>query len=113
MNVFSAVFLVVFAVFGVIAFLKELTGFVFRNKSSDAVVFIAPINKNQDDAEYILRSVAARIKWISRGKSDSLICLDCDMDEETRRICESICNEYGFAKLMNKKEFFEALEKSQ
>lgn len=110
MNVFSAVFLVVFAVLGVIAFLKELNCFIFKNKNIDALILVVPIKGKQDDAEYVLRSAAARIKWISRGRQDRLICLDCDMDEETRKICEGICKEYGFAGLMNKKDFLKALE---
>lgn len=107
MNVFSAVLLVVFAVIGVIAFVREVTFYLFRYKSDNSVMFVAPISGKCEDAELILRSAVAKIKWVSRGKYDYVICLDCDMDEETKKICESICYEYGFTKLLSKKEFFE------
>ncbi len=110
MNVVSAVLLVVFAVIGVISFIRELAYLLFRYKNDGSVMFITPIGKKCDDAELMLRSAAARVKWISRFKHDYVICLDCDMDDETKRICEKICEEYGFAKLMSKNEFIEMIK---
>lgn len=112
MNVLSAAVLVIFAVIGVIAFVKNLTCFIFRYKNDSSVMFVAPINKNCEDAELILRSAAAKVRWASKGRRDCVICLDCDMDNETRWICEKICKEYGFVKLMNKNEFWELLNKT-
>ena len=109
MQIFSAAVLVIFAVIGIIAFVRDLSYFLFKNNKDSLIMFVAPISGKCDDAEFILRSAAAKVKWISRGKNDYVICLDCDMDEETRTICETICKDYGFAKLMSKKEFFEAL----
>ena len=97
MNVVSAVFLVVFAVIGICAFVRELTFFLFRNRKCE-------------NAEYILRSAAAKVKWISRGRNDCVICLDCGMDDETKRICQKICRDYGFAKLLTKQEFFKMIK---
>lgn len=111
MNVVSAVLLVVFAVMGIIALIREITFFIFSGKGESPVMLVTPISGKCEDAELILRSALSKVKWLSRGKHDCVICLDCDMDEETKRICEKICNEYGFAKLMSKSEFFEALNK--
>ena len=110
MDILSATLLVIFAVIGIIAFVRELSYLIFKDKSDNAIMFIAPINGKCEDAEYVLRSAAAKIKWISRGKNDYVICLDCGMDEETKNICENICKEYGFAKLLNKKEFFDMIK---
>lgn len=110
MNTLSAVLLVVFAVIGVVAFVRELTYFLFRNKSDNTVMLVTPVRGKCEDAEYMLRSAAAKIKWVSRGRYDYVICLDCGMDEETKRICEKICSEYGFAKLVTKSEFFEMIK---
>lgn len=110
MNTLSAVLLVVFAVIGVIAFVRELTYFLFRNKKDSTVMFVTPVKGKCENAEYLLRSAAAKIKWVCRGKRDYVICLDCGMDDETKRICENICREYGFARLVSKKEFFEMLK---
>lgn len=109
MNVLSAVLLVVFAVIGVIALIREISYYLFRYKKDNAVMFVTPVNGKCEDAEFMLRSAAAKVKWVSRGKNDYVICLDCDMDEETKKICENICNEYGFARLISKKEFLEMI----
>lgn len=107
MQIFSAAVLVIFAVIGIIAFVRDLSYFLFRIKKDNSIMFVTPISGECDDAEFILRSAAAKVKWVSRGKNDYVICVDCDMDEKTRKICENICKDYGFAKLMSKKEFFE------
>lgn len=109
MNVMSAVLLVVFAVIGIISFVREISYYLFRYKNDNSIMFITPIDGKCEDAELMLRSAVAKVKWVSRGKYDYVICLDCDMDEETKKICENICEEYGFAKLMSKNEFFEIL----
>ena len=69
-------------------------------------MFVAPVSGKCENAEYILRSAAAKVKWISRGRNDCVICLDCGMDDETKRICQKICRDYGFAKLLTNREFF-------
>ena len=104
MNVVSAVFLVVFAVIGICAFVRELTIFLFRNRKNNTVMFVAPVSGNCENAEYILRSAAAKVKWISRGRND------CGMDDETKMICQKICRDYGFAKLLTKQEFLKMIK---
>lgn len=111
METVSAVLLVVFAVIGVIALIREISFYLLRYKTNESVMFVTPISGKCEDAEMILRSAASKVKWISRGKHNYVICLDCDMDDETKRICENICKEYCFAKLMSKNEFFEKFNK--
>ena len=110
MDVLSAVILVVFAVIGVISVGRDLPCFLFRYKNDNSVMFVTPINGKCDDAELILRSAVTKVRWVSRGKHDYVICLDCDMDDETRQFCEMVCEEYGFAKLMSKNEFLELMK---
>ena len=62
MNVVSAVFLVVFAVIGICSFVRELTFFLFRNRKNNTVMFVAPVSGKCENAEYILRSAAAKVK---------------------------------------------------
>lgn len=109
MDVVAAGLLIVFAVFGVISFVREISLFLFRYKKDNTVMFITPVNGKREDAEFMLRSAASKVKWVSRGKNDYVICLDCDMDEETRKVCENICKEYGFTRMVSKKEFLEMI----
>ena len=106
----SAAFLVIFAVIGVIAFVREISYLIFKSKSDNSILFITPISGRCEDAEYMLRCAAAKVKWVSCGKNDYVICLDCNMDEETKIVCENICKEYGFVKMMSKNEFIKMLE---
>ena len=110
MEILSAVLLVVFAVIGVTSLVRDLSLYLFRYKNDNSVMFVTPVEGKCDDAELMLRSAASKVKWVSRGKYDYVICLDCDMDDETKKICQNICEEYGFAKLISKKEFFELLK---
>ncbi len=109
MNVVSAVLLVIFSVIGVISLVRELAVLIFRYKCDNTIMFITPINKDCNDAEFLLRSTVSKVRWISRGKHNYVVCLDCEMDDKTKEICENICKQYGFASLMSKKELFERL----
>jgi hypothetical protein len=44
MNAVSAVFIVVFAVIGSCAFVRELTFFLFRDRSDNTVMMVAPVS---------------------------------------------------------------------
>lgn len=109
MNAFAAGVIVVFAVFGVISFVRAVSLLLFRYKKDNTVMFVTPVDGKCEDAEFMLRSAASKVKWISRGKNDYVICLNCDMDEETKKVCENICKEYGFARIVSKKEFLEMI----
>lgn len=74
-------------------------------------MFVAPVSGKCENAEYILRSAAARVKWISRGRNDCVICLDCGMDDETKRnLPKNYVRDYGFAKLLTKQEFLKMIK---
>ena len=91
MNVVSAVFLLIFAVIGICAFVRELTLFFsFVTAKNNTVMFVAPVSGKCENAEYILRSAAAKVKWISRGRNDCVICLDCGMDDETKEFAKNM-----------------------
>lgn len=109
MNYLSAVLLVVLAVIGVMSLIRDLSLYLFRYKSNNQIMLITPIEGKCKNAEMILRSTATKIRWVSLRKNDYIICLDCDMDSETRQICEKICTEYGFIKIMNKQELINQL----
>ena len=52
MNVVSAAVLVLFAVIGVIALVKDLTLFIFREKGNNSVMFVTPVKGKCENAEY-------------------------------------------------------------
>lgn len=100
MNVLSAVILVVLAVIGAATVAHELSLRLFRYRGEISLLYITPV-KNSEDAEAILRSAAVQM---GRGKARCAVCLDCAMDEQTRRICETLCRDYGFLRLVTREE---------
>ena len=107
MNVISAIILVVLAVIGAATVAKEVSQRLFRIRADCSVLLITPVD-SAENAEMVLRSAANRLKW-GRSRSDCDVCLDCDIDAQTRRICETVCREYGFLRLMTKDELREEL----
>ena len=107
MNVISAVILAVLAVIGASTVIKAFSQWLFRVREDCSVLLITPVD-SAENAEMVLRSAASRLNW-GRSRSDCAVCLDCDIDDETRRICETVCREYGFLRLMTKEELREEL----
>ena len=108
MNVVSAIILVVLAVVGAATVAKALSQRLFHIRADCAVLLITPVDR-AENAEMVLRSVASRLRW-GRSRSDCAVCLDCEIDDETRKICEAVCKEYGFLRLMTKEELREELQ---
>lgn len=110
MYIISSVLLVVFAVFGVIAFLRELTLRLFTRKSDSSVIIITPVDKS-DEPEMVLRSVLSRLRW-GGGCRNVKVCLNLPLDSKTKKICRSVCSEYGFEGLITRGETIKIIDKS-
>ena len=104
MTAIAVSILIIFAVIGIIHLVKEITYFLFRGKDESNIVLLSPIKGKNENAEYILRGAAEKIKWLCRNRNDCILCIDCDMDYETKKICEALCREYGFIRLIDKSE---------
>ena len=74
MNVVSAVFLVVFAVIGICAFVRELTFFLFRNRKNNTVMFVAPVSGKAFDKTGIFRNDKVKIQTKFKQKYCHEIC---------------------------------------
>lgn len=109
MTAVSAAILIIFAVMGIIYCVREFTYFLYKNKNNCSIIIVTPLENEKHNAEFILRSAAERLKWFCRGGSDCVLCLDCDMDEETESICSALCREYGFIRLIKKQELIKML----
>lgn len=78
-----------------------------KNKS-DAVIVI-PIREHDEEAELLLRSAVTRARWLEFNMNQNIICLDCGMDSETRRICQTICEDYEFMRICKPYELYDVL----
>lgn len=109
MYIFSSVLLIVFAVFGVVSLVRELSLRIFTNKNDCSVIIITPL-ENKDEAEFALRSTLSRLRWSSKNENIR-VCVNSVLDEKTKRICETVCKEYGFKGLISADEAGKLLEK--
>lgn len=71
---------------------------------SETNTLIIPIKGHKEDAEFVLRKAAIKLKWKNSGKNSSIICLDCGMDSETRKICSLVCKDYDFMYMQQYKQ---------
>ena len=81
---------------GLIDLFRIIVCHLFKTKSDKKLIILVPIRSNSGDAEILLRSAAAKAMWVYCGSIERVICLDCGADEETKKICRRICDEYPF-----------------
>lgn len=110
MYYFCLCVLAFFAVIGVCAFCRGIAQAVARPRDEREIILIEPIGSKQDNAEYVLRNAAQKVMWMGRFAPDRVICLDCNMDGETRRLCRMVCNEYPFMELYTKDEMLRKID---
>ena len=110
MYIVSSIIIVVFAMIGLVAFVRELTFRIFARKSDSSVIVITPVNKN-DEPEFVLRSALARLRWGGKCK-DVSVCLNLPLDSQTKKICRSVCREYGFKGMITRAEAMKIIDKT-
>lgn len=105
-----SIFLVII---GVVEIARIAVLMILQTKGDESMLIIVPIRGHDEEAEYLLRSAAAKVKWFNTMRHQKVICLDCGMDEETRKICTLIADNYRFMEIYNMSEFEELLMKSR
>lgn len=100
-----------FAVIGVCEFCKGIIKTITKSENKNGIILIEPICNKQEDAEFLLRCAAQKVKWMGKSRPDRVICLDCNMDEETKRLCEIVCKDYPFIELYTKDEILDEINK--
>ena len=102
MNVFSSVIMVVFAVIGIVALVREICLRLFSPKEKSSVIIVTPINKT-DEPEFVLRGALSRLRWGGKCR-DVSVCLNMPLSSASNKICRSVCEEYGFGGLITRDE---------
>jgi len=100
-----------FAVVGICECLKGIVRIFTKSGDDREILLIEPICNKQEDAEYLLRSAAQRIKWMGKNAPDRVICLDCNMDDETKKLCKMVCRDFPFIEMCTQEELFNTLNK--
>ena len=104
------VILIILSIIGVSEVCRRIIFSMTSEKASENQLIVIPIKGHCENAEHILRTAAQRMKWIGGYNGQEIICLDCQMDNETRKICELVCCDYDFIKIYSKEDFEKIIE---
>lgn len=108
MHIAGCILCIVLAVIGAAAVLRELALRLFCSGENE-VVYVTRLPRDGAQLEMALRGALARQRWGGARRSVA-VCVDELPDAHTRKICESICRQYGYGGLMTKEEFVKSLD---
>ena len=94
-----------FAAVGLSEICKLLIINLFNARGDNSMYMVVPIKGHNEKAEYILRSACSKIKWINALRGQKLICLNYNMDEETKKICEKVAKQHNIIEIMDINQF--------
>ncbi len=104
--IFQAVLLILSAI-GITEIIRLVVIKLVHPKANEQYSYIVlPLSKHCDDVENRIRAAAARVRWDDSGGAEKVICLDCGMDEETRRICEKTACDYDIVTVISRDDFY-------
>lgn len=107
---FSLCVLIFFALIGLFQVCRGIVQALSKSKDDKEIILIEPICKHQENAEYLLRNAAWKVMWMGRFAPDKVICLDCNMDNETKEVCKLVCRDYPFMDIYTKEQMHERIE---
>jgi hypothetical protein len=101
-SIMIGVFLVII---GLVEVFRMISFLFLRTKGENDIMIIVPVSGHNEEAELLLRSAAARVKWTGGMSQQRVVCLDCGMDEETKEVCDTISQDYSFMEVRGLTEF--------
>ena len=108
--ILGGIILTIFLIYGVVTLIGEIVLYLTYSKNNNAITLLKISKENEADAEYMLRSAVVREKWFGKKFSTKIICLDCGMTPQVRKICNAVCTEYPFMEIKTLNEFIDSLK---
>lgn len=75
-----------------------------HSKHDKSVILVIPLKDHMDDIEQLLRSTAAKVRFMGKRRWEKVVCINCSADRETLDICSKICDEFPFMEIVEKKD---------
>ena len=104
MEVLGQIVLLLLVLLGLVYIMRLIMMQLLSPEKESDFVILVPISGHREDAELILRSAAARVRWFGRRRT-VITVLDCGMDEETTQLCRRLCREIRCAEMISREEF--------
>jgi hypothetical protein len=101
--IMGKIIVALFAAAGVLEFFRIIMYWLLKTGNSGKLFLVVSIKGHDEEAEMVLRGAVERAKWLESGGAQ-VVCLDCGMEDETRRICEIVCRETGKVKIYTPEE---------
>ncbi len=101
MNIFSAILVTIFAIWGLAEFIRTLVVFFCRKTSpKESCILIVPIKGNCPQAEYIIRCAAQEAKFSRKNIFKKVVCILEKTDKQTEKICRQTAKDYSFVEVL-------------
>lgn len=91
----SELFIVIFiilSIIGLVSVVRKIIMWLLKY-DEDEIITVIPIKGHCENVEYRIRCAYERANWSS--ENHRIICLDKGMDNETRTICNKVCDRFG------------------
>lgn len=105
---FGLIVLSFLALLGLYYLVRGLVIALSKPRTERGIIVIEPVCC-AESAEFELRKAAAKVMWLGRFAPDRIVVPDCNMDGETRRVCELVCRDYPFIELCTGEELLERI----
>ncbi len=102
--VFAAI-LIFFAIIGISHIVFSVFYHFIKLKDDNAVILVIPDITKNTDVEFVLRSLAFRVKKLGNCGINQIVCIDNGFDKKTARECELVCKDYDYITIMTNEEF--------
>lgn len=97
-------------ILGGIEVVRLVTLAFYKTKNDDNIMLFVMLGEHRDDVEFLLRSAIAKARWMGLSYR-RIICLDCGMNKESKKICELIIKDYPSLELYDASKFESTLER--
>lgn len=98
------------AIVGLTEVCRFLILWLLQPRKAGRMVVLLAVQGHDEEMEYRLKSVAEKMKWMNGTENKEIVCVDCGMDEETKTICEKICERNSFIYFCSNRELPQILE---
>lgn len=91
----SELFIVIFiilSIIGLVSVVRKIIMWLLKY-DEDEIITVIPIKGHCENVEYRIRCAYERANWSS--ENHRIICLDKGMDNETRTLCNKVCDRFG------------------
>lgn len=81
------------------------------NINENLSILLIPIKGHTENAEFILKNTILKYNFFKSYKNTIIVCLDLNMDYETRQICNIISSKYNYVYVLTPEEFLDGIKK--